>query len=190
MRPILTATVWRTTICDLTHELYLTDVDLKEMQKEANDIILPAQYTPINQKIASDFSDLKADEWRTWCLALSPLLLKSRLPVRHKENWAKFVQACHIVCRPCITQNEATIAHKLFHEFVLGVAELYGPEMVTPNMHLHLHLKDSIQDFGPIYAFWLYGFERLNGDIKKMMVNYKTAFEVTYSDPQNCLNVS
>ncbi|KAG1439621.1 hypothetical protein G6F55_013690 [Rhizopus delemar] len=89
--------IWRTTICDLTHELYLTDADLKEMQKEANDIILPAQYTPINQKIASDFSDLKADEWRTWCLALSPLLLKSRLPVRHKENWAKFVQACHIV---------------------------------------------------------------------------------------------
>ncbi|KAG1525434.1 hypothetical protein G6F46_014940 [Rhizopus delemar] len=75
--------IWRTTICDLTHELYLTDADLKEMQKEANDIILPAQYTPINQKIASDFSDLKADEWRTWCLALSPLLLKSRLPVRH-----------------------------------------------------------------------------------------------------------
>ncbi|KAG1541202.1 hypothetical protein G6F50_014263 [Rhizopus delemar] len=57
--------IWRTTICDLTHELYLTDADLKEMQKEANDIILPAQYTPINQKIASDFSDLKADEWRT-----------------------------------------------------------------------------------------------------------------------------
>ncbi|KAG1083805.1 hypothetical protein G6F42_022059 [Rhizopus arrhizus] len=171
--------IWRTTICDLTHELYLTDADLKEMQKEANDIVLPAQYTPINQKIASNFSDLKADEWRTWCLALSPLLLKSRLPVRHKENWAKFVQACHIVCRPCITQNEAMMAHKLFHEFVIGVAELYGPEMVTPNMHLHLHLKDSIQDFGPIYAFWLYGFERLNGDIKKMTVNYKTAFEVT-----------
>ncbi|KAG0973430.1 hypothetical protein G6F28_013615 [Rhizopus arrhizus] len=123
--------IWRTTICDLTHELYLTDADLKEMQKEANDIVLPAQYTPINQKIASNFSDLKADEWRTWCLALSPLLLKSRLPVRHKENWAKFVQACHIVCRPCITQNEAMMAHKLFHEFVIGVAELYGPEMVV-----------------------------------------------------------
>ncbi|KAG1137167.1 hypothetical protein G6F37_013587 [Rhizopus arrhizus] len=72
------------------------------------------------------------------------------------------------------------MAHKLFHEFVIGVVELYGAEMVTPNMHLHLHLKDSIQDFGPIYAFWLYGFERLNGDIKKMTVNYKTAFEVTY----------
>jgi hypothetical protein len=40
--------IWRTTICDLTHELYLTDTDLKEMQKEANDIILPAQYMPIN----------------------------------------------------------------------------------------------------------------------------------------------
>src|SRR6478735_8168628 len=96
-----------------------------------------------------------------------------------QRKLGKVCTACHIVCRPCITKNEATMAHKLFHEFVIGVAELYGPEMVTPNMHLHLHLKDSIQDFGPIYAFWLYGFERLNGDIKKMTVNYKTAFEVT-----------
>ncbi|KAG0774467.1 hypothetical protein G6F62_012368 [Rhizopus arrhizus] len=97
-----------------------------------------------------------------------------------QRKLGKVCTACHIVCRPCITQNEAMMAHKLLHEFVIGVVELYGPEMVTPNMHLHLHLKDSIQDFGPIYAFWLYGFERLNGDIKKMTVNYKTAFEVTY----------
>ncbi|KAG1164909.1 hypothetical protein G6F36_013634 [Rhizopus arrhizus] len=172
--------IWRTTICDLTHEFYLTVADLKAMQKEANDIVLPAQYTSIHQKISNNFSDLKADEWGTWRLALSPILLKSRLPVPQKENWAKFVQACHIVCRPSITRNGSVVAHKLFHEFVTGVVKLYGSEVVTPNMHFHLHLKDSIQDFGPIYAFWLYGFERLNGDIKKMTVNYKAAFEATY----------
>lgn len=35
--------------------------------------------------------------------------------------------------------------------------------MCTPNMHLHLHLKESLLDYGPIYAFWLFSFERFNG---------------------------
>lgn len=30
-------------------------------------------------------------------------------------------------------------------------------------MQLHTHLKDRIIDFGPIYSFWLFSFERYNG---------------------------
>ena len=30
-------------------------------------------------------------------------------------------------------------------------------------MHLHAHLMDCILDFGPVYSFWLFSFERLNG---------------------------
>ena len=30
-------------------------------------------------------------------------------------------------------------------------------------MHFQLHLKDSLLDYGPIYAFWLFSFERFNG---------------------------
>ena len=172
--------IWCNTIYEPTGELYLTNADLKDMQKEAGDIIMPAQCQPIGRKIANKFSDMKADEWKTWCLVLSPILLKGRLPISHKENWATFVQACHIVCRPSISVNEASMAHQLYKEFCLGVVRLYGQDFVTPNMHLHLHLMDSILDFGPIYSFWLYGFERMNGDIKKMTVNFKTAFEVTY----------
>lgn len=35
--------------------------------------------------------------------------------------------------------------------------------MVTPNMHLHMHLLDCVLDYGPVYAFWLFSFERYNG---------------------------
>lgn len=35
---------------------------------------------------------------------------------------------------------------------------LYGSDAVTPNLHLHHHLYDSVRDFGPVYAFWLFGF--------------------------------
>ena len=33
----------------------------------------------------------------------------------------------------------------------------------TPNMHLHLHLKECINDYGPVYSFWCFAFERFNG---------------------------
>lgn len=31
------------------------------------------------------------------------------------------------------------------------------------NLHLHGHLKECIEDYGPVYSFWLFAFERLNG---------------------------
>ena len=30
-------------------------------------------------------------------------------------------------------------------------------------MHLHTHLLDCVMDYGPVYAFWLFSFERYNG---------------------------
>lgn len=30
-------------------------------------------------------------------------------------------------------------------------------------MHLHCHLIDIVRDYGPIYSFWLFSFERYNG---------------------------
>lgn len=41
--------------------------------------------------------------------------------------------------------------------------DLYGKNYLTPNMHLAAHITDCIQDHGPVYAFWLYAFERMNG---------------------------
>lgn len=34
---------------------------------------------------------------------------------------------------------------------------------MTPNIHLHCHLKDCVLDFGPLHAFWCFSFERFNG---------------------------
>ncbi|KAL1927827.1 hypothetical protein VTP01DRAFT_3648 [Rhizomucor pusillus] len=41
-------------------------------------------------------------------------------------------------------------------------------------------LRTKIEDFGPIYAFWLFGFERLNGLLKSIDTNSKDGFEVTF----------
>ena len=48
---------------------------------------------------------------------------------------------------------------KFCHRFV----QLYGSESCTINMHLHGHLCQCIKDYGPVYSFWCFSFERLNG---------------------------
>ena len=46
---------------------------------------------------------------------------------------------------------------------------LFGP--LWPNMHLAGHLTDCIRDHGPVYAFWLYAFERMNGILGSFQTN-------------------
>ena len=44
---------------------------------------------------------------------------------------------------------------------------------MTPNMHLHGHLTECIQDYGPTFGFWLYSFEWYNGMLGKFPNNQK-----------------
>jgi len=50
---------------------------------------------------------------------------------------------------------------------------LYGRGFVTPNIHLHAHLAECMFDYGPIYSFWLFSFERYNGLLGNMPTNRK-----------------
>lgn len=54
-------------------------------------------------------------------------------------------------------------ADTLLELFCKKIECLYGYSCCTPNMHLHLHLKQTILDFGPAHATWCYSFERYNG---------------------------
>ena len=46
-----------------------------------------------------------------------------------------------------------------FSQFVT----IYGKDKCTMNIHLHGHLKECVLDYGSVYSFWLFAFERLNG---------------------------
>lgn len=41
-------------------------------------------------------------------------------------------------------------------------------------MHLHLHLKECVENYGSIYGFWLFSFERYNGILGSYQTNNKT----------------
>ena len=50
---------------------------------------------------------------------------------------------------------------------------LYGLDKCTFNMHLHLHLKQTLLNFSPAHASWCYAFERFNGYLGSYYTNNK-----------------
>ena len=49
-----------------------------------------------------------------------------------------------------------------------------GTSIITPNMHLHAHLKQCIADYGPLHEFWAFPFERYNGLLGELPNNKKS----------------
>lgn len=70
--------------------------------------------------------------------------------------------------------SDVGIAHDLLVQFGREVEKTYGKERITPNMHMHTHLADCTLDYGPIYSFWLFSFERYNGILGNYHTNNKS----------------
>ena len=84
---------------------------------------------------------MKADEWRVFTIALSPLLLKGRLDAANYENWMLFVKCVNKMCLPSISNDVLDECHNLIQQFGQGFVELYGKEEVMSNLHYHFYLK-------------------------------------------------
>ena len=93
--------------------------------------------------------------------------------------WQRFVLASRTLCQPVITKDEILKADALLLNFCKDFEKLYGKYAVTPNMHLCCHIKDSLLDFGPVYAFWLFSFERYNGEMASNITNNRSV-EIQY----------
>ena len=186
----------RCTIIDPMHNLFLgtaarmvaiwksnnllTDAVLAEMQRLANRVVLPPGMPTLQRKIKRKFGFMTADDWRVWTLAYSPVVLASVLSAERYRHWILFVDACRLLVRTRITYDDIADAHTKLVEFVDETARLYTDAAVTPNMHLHLHLRDVLQDFGPVYSVWLFAFERYNGIVKDADTNQKDCFKLTF----------
>lgn len=97
--------------------------------------------------------------------------LEGILTEEHIHCWQHFVLACRHLCRSSITKTDLIIADRKLLDFCKSVEALYGKEAITSNMHLHLHLKDCIENYGSVYGFWLFSFERYNGLLGSFSTN-------------------
>ena len=109
---------------------------MKVVQTRVDSMRIPSDIGRIPRKIASSFGGFTAEQWKNWVIVYSMFALRGILPQEHYSCWQAFVLSCYF---------------------------LYGNRAITPNMHLHCHIAECVKDFGPIYGFWLFSFERYNG---------------------------
>jgi len=83
-----------------------------------------------------------------------------------------FQDACHLLLQPTISALQLSIADSKLYEFCTAYKALYGKEKCTPNMHMHMHLCKSIQNYGPVTSFWCFPFERFNGILGSFQKNW------------------
>src|SRR5688500_9309861 len=73
------------------------------------------------------------------------------------------VKACSLLTCRIINNDMLHQAHDRLLQVALLIEENYGQEFIIPNIHLSLHITDCCEDYGPLYSFWCYSFERMNG---------------------------
>ena len=133
------------------------------IQERVDLMVPPSKIGRIPRKIGAGFASFTADEWKHWILIYSLYALHELIPDVYYKCWSTFVFACRLLCLPIVTRTQINEAHILLADFCSTFERLYGKEACTPNMHMSLHLKECMLDFGPFSAFWCFPFERYNG---------------------------
>lgn len=155
-----------------THE----DLDIQwhteVIEKRVSQIQSPIDVGRLPLKIGSGFAGFTADQWLNWVVIYSPVALKGILPPADLTCWIFTLELALYYVQVTKKLDVQTADQYLLH-FCRSFQALYGPEACTPNMHLHLHLKESLLDYGPVYAFWLFAFERFNGILRAYSTNNK-----------------
>ena len=149
----------------------LTKADLTNIQKCVDSTNVPPMVGRIPLKIASSFAGFTADQFKNWTNLFSLVALHDILPSDHLECWRHFVLASRLLSQMQISLTHVKLADALLLQFCRRVERMYGPSVVTPNMHLHAHIEQCILDYGPVYNFWLFGFERYNGILESFPSN-------------------
>ncbi|KAL0056601.1 hypothetical protein AAF712_016795 [Marasmius tenuissimus] len=139
----------------------------------------------------------KADEWRR-LIGIAPVLLwvtwrqgQDRIPdtepplaankkIKTTCSRKRFslYSACLLLCvsvrlfaTRTISMRQAETAQDFMSQYCCACIRL-GISLVV-NHHLSEHFSKMIKRFGPLYGWWLFGFERFNGMLEKVNINGK-----------------
>ena len=79
-------------------------------------------------------------------------MLKDLIPNDHLRCWLLYVRAGSIISQRFLKKSDIATVDALLVEFCCQFEHVFGKENCTMNMHLHLHIKECLHDFGPAHT--------------------------------------
>lgn len=130
---------------------------------------------------------IKADEWRTLSTIYLPIALvtfweyvskpkddadRQRLQ-KVLDNTMELVQAVTVLFKRSTTEANAAMYNFHIKKYVHDLVEVHPQVDYVPNMHMAKHLSDNLRQFGSVYSWWTFPFERLIGLLQDLPRNFK-----------------
>ena len=141
---------------------------VSEVDERLSQIKPPNNISRMPRSIEENLKYLKASELRSFLLYYGPAVLKGVLDDSLYEHFLLLSDSIHILLGSSITETELRRAAMMLQMFCLKVPILYGVRFSTANVHLLLHLVDSVKALGPLWTHSCFSFEDKNGYLLKL----------------------
>lgn len=107
-------------------------------------------------KIPTSFfsSSPKAADMLKFILFHSSRIFYSILSASHFELWNSFVECCRIFFSYELTNDLIDEVETRYEGFVADFIRLFPTVNVTYNLHVGLHITQTLRTFGPSYTSW------------------------------------
>ena len=120
-----------------------------------DNIKLPPDIGRIPSKITirEGFSKLTADQWKTFIMLYATTVLWDMLDNDDRKILGYFVRACNLLVARFVNDKDLNKAQKWLWNMTKIIEKTYGPEYITSNIHLSMHIPQCIRDYGSVYNF-------------------------------------
>ena len=130
---------------------------------------------------------MKADEWRTLSTIYLPLALISMWGVgtihpshaesvrfrRILDHTMLLVSVVSLACKHTMSRARSSAYLACLTQYLRELVEIHPNVHILPNHHMAMHLPHFFHLFGPVRSWWCFPFERLIGQIQRLLSNHK-----------------
>jgi hypothetical protein len=149
---------------------------------------------------------VKADEWRNLSTIFLPIALISlwgegtshpspaiAARVRRILNHTMLlVSAVSLACMRTMTSGRSAAYLEYMTRYIHNFLDIHVDIKPRSNMHMAMHIPHFLCLFGPVRSWWCFPFERLIGQIQRLLSNHKFGISIScivssfeLSDPSN-----
>lgn len=129
----------------------------------------PSVITRKPRKLSTHFKYLKASEYRAFLLYYSIPALHGILPQRYWDHYSLLVISIQTLLKQSISDSQLLRCQQMINRFCQQFEILYGKRYMSANVHLLLHLPDTVRQLGPLWVYSCFYFEGQNGVLKNLV---------------------
>lgn len=135
-------------------------------------ILPPCEITRTPQSV-NNISQWKASEFKHFLIHYSMPCLKDLLPLIFYKHWSLLVYVINVFDSETIEPEALEKATRTINKFVKNTEVLYGMELMKFNVHLLLHIPNSVKDFGALWAWSTFPYESYNSVLRSMLHSFQ-----------------